>query len=190
MGVGVFVGVMGKSAQFPFHNWLPDAMEGPTPVSALIHAATMVAAGVYLLARTFFLIENSPEAFKVIAHIGAVTAFLAALLAVAQNDIKKILAYSTISQLGYMVMALGLGGPTPAMFHLTTHAFFKALLFLGAGAMIHSLHTQDIREMGGLLKKMPVTAWTFLIGTAALCGVPPFSGFFSKDEILTLAFEK
>ncbi len=186
----VFCGVIGKSAQFPLYIWLPDAMEGPTPVSALIHAATMVAAGVYLMARTFFLIGGSPEALGVIAVVGCLTAFLAALLAVVQNDIKKILAYSTISQLGYMVMALGLGGPTPAMFHLTTHAFFKALLFLGAGAMIHALHTQDIWEMGGLLKKMPVTAVTFLIGTAALCGIPPFSGFFSKDEILTLAYNQ
>ena len=185
----VFCGVVGKSAQFPLYIWLPDAMEGPTPVSALIHAATMVAAGVYLLARTFFLVGGSPEALHVIANIGALTAFLAALLAIVQNDIKKILAYSTISQLGFMVMALGLGGPTPAMYHLTTHAFFKALLFLGAGAMIHALHTQDIWEMGGLLKKMPVTAVTFLIGTAALCGIPPLSGFFSKDEILTLAYE-
>ena len=186
----VFCGVVGKSAQFPLYIWLPDAMEGPTPVSALIHAATMVAAGVYLLSRSFFLISGSAEALQIIAHIGAVTALLAALLAVVQNDIKKILAYSTISQLGIMVMALGLGGPSAGMYHLTTHAFFKALLFLGAGAMIHALHTQDIWEMGGLLKQMRVTAITFLIGTAALCGLFPFSGFFSKDAILSLAREK
>jgi NADH-quinone oxidoreductase subunit L len=149
----------------------------------------MVAAGVYLMSRSFFLVAGSPEALNVIAHIGGITAFLAAALAIVQNDIKKILAYSTISQLGYMVLALGLGSSTAAMYHLTTHAFFKALLFLGAGAMIHALHTQDIWEMGGLLKQMPVTAVTFLIGTAALCGLPPFSGFFSKDEIILLAYE-
>ncbi len=185
----VFCGVVGKSAQFPLYIWLPDAMEGPTPVSALIHAATMVAAGVYLLSRSFFLLSGIDEALQIIAHIGAITAFLAALLAVVQNDIKKILAYSTISQLGYMVMAIGLGSSPAAMYHLTTHAFFKALLFLGAGAMIHSLHTQDIWEMGGLMKPMPVTSITFILGTLALCGIYPFSGFFSKDEILALAFE-
>ena len=185
----VFCGVVGKSAQFPLYIWLPDAMEGPTPVSALIHAATMVAAGVYLMSRCFFLVSSSIGALNVIAGIGATTALLAAILAVVQNDIKKILAYSTISQLGYMVMALGLGSSNVAMYHLTTHAFFKALLFLGAGAMIHGLHTQDIWEMGGLVKRMPVTAITFLIGTLALCGIYPFSGFFSKDEILTLAYE-
>ncbi len=185
----VFCGVVGKSAQFPLYIWLPDAMEGPTPVSALIHAATMVAAGVYLMTRSFFLVAESPEALAIIANIGAITALLAGLLAVVQNDIKKILAYSTVSQLGYMVVALGLGSSTVAMYHLSTHAFFKALLFLGAGAMIHALHTQDIWEMGGLVKKMPVTAFTFLIGTAALCGIPPLSGFFSKDEILHLALE-
>ncbi len=185
----IFCGVAGKSAQFPLYIWLPDAMEGPTPVSALIHAATMVAAGVYLLARSFFLVSASPEALQVIAVLGGITAVLAALLAVVQNDIKKILAYSTVSQLGYMVMAVGLGSANVAMFHLTTHAFFKALLFLGSGAMIHALHTQDIWEMGGLVKRMPVTAWTFILGTLALCGIPPLSGFFSKDEILALAFE-
>src|SRR3989338_6372446 len=185
----VFCGVVGKSAQFPLYVWLPDAMEGPTPVSALIHAATMVAAGVYLLSRAFFLVSPVPEALNVIAYIGGVTAILSAILALVQNDIKKILAYSTISQLGYMVMALGLGSSAIAMYHLTTHAFFKALLFLGAGAMIHSLHTQDIWEMGGLVKRMPVTAITFLIGTLALCGIYPLSGFFSKDEILALAYE-
>lgn len=186
----VFCGVVGKSAQFPLYIWLPDAMEGPTPVSALIHAATMVAAGVFLFSRTFFLAAGLPGALETVAWIGAVTLTLAALLAVVQNDIKKILAYSTVSQLGYMVMALGLGSSAVAMYHLTTHAFFKALLFLGAGAMIHGLHTQDIWEMGGLLKKMPVTAITFIVGTLALCGIWPLSGFFSKDEILTLAFEK
>ncbi len=184
----VFCGVIGKSAQFPLYIWLPDAMEGPTPVSALIHAATMVAAGVYLLARAFFLVTGLETALTVIACLGAVTAFLAALLAVAQTDIKKILAYSTISQLGYMVLALGLGNSSAAMYHLTTHAFFKALLFLGAGAMIHALHTQDIRKMGGLLKTSPFVAWTFLIGTLTLCGIFPLSGFFSKDEILVLAY--
>ncbi len=185
----VFCGVVGKSAQFPLYIWLPDAMEGPTPVSALIHAATMVAAGVYLLSRAFFLVSQVPQALNVIAYIGGVTAILAAILALVQNDIKKILAYSTISQLGYMVMALGLGSSAIAMYHLTTHAFFKALLFLGAGAIIHSLHTQDIWQMGGLVKRMPVTAITFLIGTLALCGIYPLSGFFSKDEILALAYE-
>jgi len=186
-GLLIFCGAMGKSAQFPLHVWLPDAMEGPTPVSALIHAATMVAAGVFMLCRVFFLLEPS-GALTVIAWIGGFTALLAALIAVQQNDIKRILAYSTLSQLGYMVMAVGLGGPTPAMFHLTTHAFFKALLFLGAGSVIHAMHhEQDIWKMGALRKKMPVTFWTFLVGTLALCGVPPFSGFYSKDTILAQA---
>ncbi len=185
-GLLIFCGCVGKSAQFPLHVWLPDAMEGPTPVSALIHAATMVAAGVYMLCRVFILF--TPEALSVIAWIGGGTAILAALMAVQQNDIKRILAYSTLSQLGYMVMAVGLGGPATAMFHLTTHAFFKALLFLGAGSVIYALHhEQDIWKMGGLKSKMSVTFWTFLIATLALCGVPPFSGFFSKDEILALA---
>lgn len=199
-GLLIFCGAMGKSAQFPLHVWLPDAMEGPTPVSALIHAATMVAAGVYMLCRTFFLF-NLPAAWPagfgwmegisaldVIAWIGAVTALLAALMAVQQNDIKRILAYSTLSQLGYMVLAVGVSredGPTPAMFHLVTHAFFKALLFLGAGSVIHACHhEQDIWRMGGLKQKMPTTYLTFLIGTLALCGVPPLSGFYSKDAIL------
>ncbi len=185
-GLLIFCGAVGKSAQFPLHVWLPDAMEGPTPVSALIHAATMVAAGVYMLCRVFFIF--TPDALTVIAWIGGFTALLAALIAVQQNDIKRILAYSTLSQLGYMVMAVGLGGPTPAMFHLTTHAFFKALLFLGAGSVIHAMHhEQDIWKMGALRKKMPVTFWTFLVGTLALCGVPPFSGFYSKDAILAQA---
>ena len=184
----VFCGVLGKSAQFPLHVWLPDAMEGPTPVSALIHAATMVAAGVYLLARTYFLFVLSPSALSIIAGIGGFTALIAATMALVQPDIKKILAYSTLSQLGYMVMAAGLGSSSAAMYHLVTHAFFKALLFLGAGSVIHALHTQSIWEMGGLFRKMPVTAWTFLAGFLALAGVYPLSGFFSKDEILTLAF--
>jgi NADH-quinone oxidoreductase subunit L len=188
-GLLIFSGAMGKSAQFPLHVWLPDAMEGPTPVSALIHAATMVAAGVYMLCRVFFLL-NVPgsHAPEVIAWIGGFTALLSAVIAVQQNDIKRILAYSTLSQLGYMVMAVGLHGPAPAMFHLTTHAFFKALLFLGAGSVIIALHhEQDIWKMGGLRTKMPVTFWTFMAGTLALAGVPPFSGFYSKDGILAQA---
>jgi NADH-quinone oxidoreductase subunit L len=185
-GLLIFCGAMGKSAQFPLHVWLPDAMEGPTPVSALIHAATMVAAGVYMLCRVFFLL-NAP-ALEVIGWIGGITALLAALIAVQQDDIKRILAYSTLSQLGYMVMAVGMHGPSPAMYHLTTHAFFKALLFLGAGSVIHALHhEQNIWNMGDLKKRMPITFWTFLLGTLALSGVPPFSGFFSKDEILVAA---
>ncbi len=184
----IFLGVMGKSAQFPLHVWLPDAMEGPTPVSALIHAATMVAAGVFLLARLFFLCSISPLALFVIAAIGTLTAFFAASVALVQTDIKRILAYSTLSQLGYMVASLGLSNPQAGMFHLSTHAFFKALLFLGAGSVIHLLHTQDIRKMPGLFKKMPVTGWTFLVGTLALVGIFPFSGFFSKEEILGCAY--
>ena len=188
-GLFVFCGAMGKSAQFPLHVWLPDAMEGPTPVSALIHAATMVAAGVYMLCRVFFVLElPGSSALSFIACIGGFTALLAALIAMQQNDIKRILAYSTLSQLGYMVMAVGLGGRTPAMFHLTTHAFFKALLFLGAGSVILALHhEQDIWKMGSLRKKMPVTFWTFLAGTIALAGVWPLSGFYSKDTILGVA---
>jgi NADH-quinone oxidoreductase subunit L len=182
-GLLIFCGAAGKSAQFPLHVWLPDAMEGPTPVSALIHAATMVAAGVYMLCRVFFLF-NAP-ALHVIAWIGGITALMAALIAIQQNDIKRILAYSTLSQLGYMVMAVGVASPAPAMYHLTTHAFFKALLFLGAGSVIHALHhQQDIWKMGALHPKMPVTFWTFIVATLALCGVWPFSGFFSKDEII------
>jgi NADH-quinone oxidoreductase subunit L len=188
-GLLIFCGAVGKSAQFPLHVWLADAMEGPTPVSALIHAATMVAAGVYMLCRTLFLFDS--DALQVIAYIGGFTALLAALIAIQQNDIKRILAYSTLSQLGYMVMAVGLSGPTPAMFHLTTHAFFKALLFLGAGSVIHAMHDeQDIWKMGDLKKKMPVTFLTFLVGTLALSGVPPFSGFYSKDSILGQALEQ
>src|SRR5438045_2533557 len=165
-GLLIFCGAAGNSAQFPLHVWLPDAMEGPTPVSALIHAATMVAAGVYMLCRVFFIFNS--ETLQVIAYIGGFTALLAALIAVQQNDIKRILAYSTLSQLGYMVMAVGLNGPTAAMFHLTTHAFFKALLFLGSGSVILAMHhEQDIWKMGGLRRKMPVTFWTFMIGTLA-----------------------
>lgn len=186
----LFCGVLGKSAQVPLHVWLADAMEGPTPVSALIHAATMVAAGIYLLARTFFIFAPLTDALTVIAYVGGITAFMAATLAIVENDIKRILAYSTLSQLGLMVMALGLAGPMQGMYHLTTHAFFKALLFLGAGSVIYGLHhEQNIWNMRGLLKTMPVTGITFLIGTLALAGIFPLSGFWSKDEILALAFE-
>lgn len=186
-GLLLFLGVMGKSAQFPLHVWLPDAMEGPTPVSALIHAATMVASGVFLLTRLFFIFSVSPAVLSFIAMIGTVTALFSASLAIVQNDIKRILAYSTLSQLGYMVAALGLANPQAGMFHLSTHAFFKALLFLGAGIMIHACRTQDIWKMSGLLKKMPITGWTFLVGTFALVGIFPFSGFWSKEEILMAA---
>ena len=188
-GLLIFCGAMGKSAQFPLHVWLPDAMEGPTPVSALIHAATMVAAGVYMLCRVFFLLHvEASHALIVIACIGGFTSLLAAVIAVQQNDIKRILAYSTLSQLGYMVMAVGLSGPSQAMFHLTTHAFFKALLFLGAGSVILAVHhEQDIWKMGDLRKKLPVTTWTFLVGTLSLSALWPFSGFFSKDSILAAA---
>ncbi|MFK5922739.1 MAG: NADH-quinone oxidoreductase subunit L [Verrucomicrobiota bacterium] len=185
----VFCGAIGKSAQLPLHVWLPDAMEGPTPVSALIHAATMVAAGVYMLARIAFLIPMSAGAGEVIAWIGAITSLIAALMALQQNDIKRILAYSTLSQLGYMVMAVGINAADAAMFHLFTHAFFKALLFLGSGAVIYACHhEQDIWKMGGLAKKMPITFVTFVIGTAALMGLPfVTSGFFSKEAILGAA---
>jgi NADH-quinone oxidoreductase subunit L len=187
----IFCGAVGKSAQVPLHVWLPDAMEGPTPVSALIHAATMVAAGVYMLCRVSFVILPSETALTLIAWVGGITAIFAATIAIAQNDIKRILAYSTLSQLGYMVMAVGLTGTTPAMFHLTTHAFFKALLFLGAGSVIVAMHhEQDIWKMGGLWKKTPVTFATFMIGTLALAGVWPLAGFYSKDEILLLALER
>ena len=185
----IFCGAIGKSAQLPLHVWLPDAMEGPTPVSALIHAATMVAAGVYMLARVFFLIGESPLALAVIAWIGILTALLAALMATQQNDIKRILAYSTLSQLGYMISAIGLAAPGAAMFHLFTHAFFKALLFLGAGAIIHALHhEQDIWKMGGLAKSMKWTFRTFTAGYLALIGFPFLSGFWSKDAILSAAY--
>jgi NADH-quinone oxidoreductase subunit L len=186
----VFGGAVGKSAQFPLHVWLPDAMEGPTPVSALIHAATMVAAGVFLVARMLpiFLVLTGMPALVWVAAIGAITAFFASTIAIAQDDIKRVLAYSTISQLGYMIMALGIGGFVAAVFHLITHAFFKALLFLGSGSVIHGVGTNDMMEMGGLRKKMPYTFWTFLIGMLALAGVPPLAGFWSKDEILAVAF--
>lgn len=181
----LFCGPIGKSAQFPLHVWLPDAMEGPTPVSALIHAATMVAAGVYLVARAFFIFSAVPQAMTVIAVIGGFTALFAATIAITQNDIKRILAYSTLSQLGYMMMAMGVGAMTAGMFHLMTHAFFKSLLFLGAGSVIVAMHEeQDIWKMGNLYKKMPITTWTFIIGALALSGIPPLSGFWSKDEIL------
>jgi NADH-quinone oxidoreductase subunit L len=188
----VFGGAVGKSAQFPLHVWLPDAMEGPTPVSALIHAATMVAAGVFLVARMLpiFLVVSGAPALAWVAAIGAITAFFASTIAIAQDDIKRVLAYSTISQLGYMIMALGFGGFVAAVFHLITHAFFKALLFLGSGSVIHGVGTNDMMEMGGLRRRMPYTFWTFLIGMLALAGVPPLSGFWSKDEILHHAFNE
>lgn len=180
----IFAGPMAKSAQFPMHVWLPDAMEGPTPVSSILHAATMVAAGVYLLARGFVLFNQSSQTLLVIAYIGGFTALFAATLALVQKDIKRILAFSTLSQLGYMVMVIGIGSITAGMFHLTTHAFFKCMLFLGAGSVIHAVHTQDIFEMGGLWKKMPITTWTFVIGALSLAGIFPLAGFWSKDEIL------
>jgi NADH-quinone oxidoreductase subunit L len=185
----IFTGAVGKSAQFPLHVWLPDAMEGPTPVSALMHAATMVAAGVYMLVQTFYLFAWSTTALVVIAWIGGITALLAASFAFVLRDIKRILAYSTLSQLGYMVMACGLIGAGAGMFHLATHAFFKALLFLGAGSVAHACHTYDIFEMGGLAKKMKATTITFWIGTLALAGIFPFAGFWSKDEILAAAHQ-
>ncbi len=187
----IFCGAVGKSAQFPLHVWLPDAMEGPTPISALIHAATMVAAGVYMLVRVAFIIQASPTALLVIAWIGTITAVLAALIATQQDDIKRILAYSTLSQLGYMVMAVGLASNEAAIFHLFTHAFFKALLFLAAGSVIVMLHhEQNIWKMGGLSRSLPITFVTFSVGALAVIGCPPFSGFFSKDVILALAYER
>ena len=187
----LFVGAMGKSAQIPLFTWLPDAMAGPTPVSALIHAATMVTAGIYMITRSNILFSHSEITQTVIAVIGISTALLAATIAIKQNDIKKVLAYSTVSQLGYMFLGLGVGAYSGAVFHVITHAFFKALLFLGAGSVIHAMHhEQDIRKMGGLKSKLPITHITFLIGCIAIAGVPPFSGFFSKDEILAAAFAK
>ncbi|HEY9770262.1 MAG TPA: NAD(P)H-quinone oxidoreductase subunit 5 [Coleofasciculaceae cyanobacterium] len=189
----VFLGPAAKSAQFPLHVWLPDAMEGPTPISALIHAATMVAAGVFLIARMYPVFENVPLAMSVIAWTGAFTAFLGASIALTQNDIKKGLAYSTVSQLGYMVMAMGIGSYSAGLFHLTTHAYFKAMLFLCSGSVIHGMEgvvghnpliAQDMRLMGGLRKYMPITAGAFFVGNLAICGIPPFAGFWSKDEIL------
>ena len=187
----IFCGAVGKSAQFPLHVWLPDAMEGPTPISALIHAATMVAAGIYMLVRVGFLVQASPAALTVIAWIGTITALLAALIATQQDDIKRILAYSTLSQLGYMIMAVGLASSEAAMFHLFTHAFFKALLFLGAGAVIIALHhEQNIWHMGGQGRNLFLTFVAFSAGTLALIGCPPFAGFFSKDVILALAYHR
>ncbi|MFE8698082.1 NADH-quinone oxidoreductase subunit L [Cytobacillus sp. FJAT-53684] len=184
----IFIGAMGKSGQFPLHTWLPDAMEGPTPVSALIHAATMVAAGVYLVASLFPLFTASETALMTVAIIGAFTAIFAASIGLVQKDIKRVLAYSTVSQLGYMMLALGSAGYVAGVFHLMTHAFFKALLFLAAGSVIHAVHSQDIEKMGGLWKKLRITGPLFLIGTLAISGVPLFSGFFSKDEILIAAW--
>jgi NADH-quinone oxidoreductase subunit L len=185
----LFVGATGKSAQIPLYTWLPDAMAGPTPVSALIHAATMVTAGIYMVARSGILYALSPISMFVVALTGVVTAVFAATIALTQNDIKKVLAYSTVSQLGYMFLGLGVGAFSASVFHVLTHAFFKALLFLAAGSVIHGLNgEQDIRKMGGLKSKMPVTFVTFLLGTLAIAGIPPFSGFFSKDEILAQAF--
>jgi NADH-quinone oxidoreductase subunit L len=187
----LFVGAMGKSAQIPLYTWLPDAMAGPTPVSALIHAATMVTAGIYMIARSNVLYSLAPISQNLVAIIGVSTALLAATIALKQNDIKKVLAYSTVSQLGLMFLALGVGAYTAGVFHVMTHAFFKALLFLGAGSVIHAMHhEQDIYKMGGLRKKLPITHFTFLIGCLAIAGIPPFAGFFSKDEILTAALEK
>ena len=185
----MFIGATGKSAQIPLYVWLPDAMAGPTPVSALIHAATMVTAGIYMVARLNFLFSMSPFTMGVIALVGGATALFAATIGVAQNDIKKVLAYSTVSQLGYMFAALGVGAYTAAVFHLMTHAFFKACLFLGSGSVIHAMGgEQDMRKMGGLRHKMPITFWTFVAATFALCGIFPFAGFFSKDEIIWQAF--
>jgi NADH-quinone oxidoreductase subunit L len=187
----LFVGAMGKSAQIPLYTWLPDAMAGPTPVSALIHAATMVTAGIYMIARSNILYTMAPATQTLVAVIGLATAIFAATIALKQNDIKKVLAYSTVSQLGYMFLGLGVGAYTGAVFHVMTHAFFKALLFLGAGSVIHAMHhEQDIRKMGGLKKYMPITHITFLLACLAIAGIPPFSGFFSKDEILTASYGK
>ena len=187
----LFVGAMGKSAQIPLYTWLPDAMAGPTPVSALIHAATMVTAGIYMIARSNVLFSLAPISQNLVAIIGISTALLAATIALKQNDIKKVLAYSTVSQLGLMFLALGVGAYTAGVFHVMTHAFFKALLFLGAGSVIHAMHhEQDIMKMGGLRKKLPITHITFLIGCIAIAGLPPFAGFFSKDEILAAAHDK
>jgi NADH-quinone oxidoreductase subunit L len=186
----LFVGAIGKSAQIPLYTWLPDAMAGPTPVSALIHAATMVTAGVYMVARNNLLYALSPVSLQLVLIVGLATALFAATIAVAQNDIKKVLAYSTVSQLGLMFVALGVGAFSSGIFHMTTHAFFKALLFLGAGSVIHGMQgEQDIRNMGGLKKYLPITYLTFLIGVLAISGIPPFAGFFSKDAILASAFE-
>ncbi|MEO8035908.1 MAG: NADH-quinone oxidoreductase subunit L, partial [Acidobacteriota bacterium] len=184
----LFLGAAGKSAQIPLYVWLPDAMAGPTPVSALIHAATMVTAGVYMVVRSNALFRLSPTAMMVVATVGALTALFAATIGIRQWDIKKVLAYSTVSQLGFMFIGVGVGAFTAGLFHVVTHAFFKACLFLGAGSVIHAMSgEQDIRSMGGLRKKIPITYWTFLIATIAIAGFPPFAGFFSKDEILASA---
>jgi NADH-quinone oxidoreductase subunit L len=187
----LFIGATGKSAQIPLFTWLPDAMAGPTPVSALIHAATMVTAGIYMIARSNILFTLAPLTMHIIAVIGLATAIIAALIALTQTDIKKVLAYSTVSQLGYMFLGLGVGAYTGAFFHVMTHAFFKALLFLGAGSVIHAVSgEQDMRKMGGLRGKLPITFWTMMMGTIAIAGLPPFAGFFSKDEILAHAYEQ
>ncbi|MEA2717722.1 MAG: NADH-quinone oxidoreductase subunit, partial [Actinomycetota bacterium] len=187
----LFLGAAGKSAQLPLYVWLPDAMEGPTPVSALIHAATMVTAGVFLMVRVNPVLAAAPDVSTFIAWVGVLTALFAATIACAQNDIKKVLAYSTISQLGYMFLAVGSGAYAAAIFHMVTHAFFKALLFLGAGSVIHGMHDeQDMKRMGGLRTWMPITSGTFIVGWLAIAGVPPFSGFWSKDDILLNAFDK
>jgi NADH-quinone oxidoreductase subunit L len=189
IGLAMLLGVTGKSAQFPLYIWLPDAMAGPTPVSALIHAATMVTSGIYLMTRMSFLLVHSETVMYTIAAVGAATALFAATIGLVQNDIKKVLAYSTVSQLGFMVLGCGVGAFQYGVAHLMTHAFFKALLFLGAGSVIHAMHhEQDIRKMGGLIKHLPITGWTFVIGTLAIIGVPGFSGFFSKDEVLFYAW--
>ncbi len=194
----VFIGAAGKSAMFPLQIWLPDAMEGPTPVSALIHAATMVVAGVFLVARLFPIFAlSAPEALELVAYVGAISALLAAIIACTQTDIKRVLAFSTISQIGYMMFALGVSkyggenglGYTASMFHLFTHAMFKALLFLGAGSVIHFIHSNEMKDMGGLRKYLPVTHITFLIACLAIAGIPPFAGFFSKEEILLAAYQ-
>ena len=185
----LFVGACGKSAQLPLYVWLPDAMEGPTPVSALIHAATMVTAGVYMVARSNALFMLAPTSMKTVAIVGALTAIFAASIGLVQNDIKRVLAYSTVSQLGYMFLALGVGAFAAGVFHVFTHAFFKALLFLGAGSVIHAMAgEQDMRNMGGLRERIPTTYWTMFIATLAIAGIPPFAGFFSKDEILWQAW--
>ncbi|HNP33100.1 MAG TPA: NADH-quinone oxidoreductase subunit L [Flavobacterium sp.] len=186
----LFIGACGKSAQLPLYTWLPDAMAGPTPVSALIHAATMVTAGIFMVTRMNFLFDLTPEVQNIIAIVGALTALVAASIGLLQNDIKKVLAYSTVSQLGLMFLALGFGAYNVAVFHVITHAFFKACLFLGSGSVIHGLHgEQDMRKMGGLRKAMPITFWTMMISTLAIAGIFPFAGFWSKDEILMVAFE-
>ena len=186
----VFVGAIGKSAQFPLHVWLPDAMEGPTPVSALIHAATMVAAGVYLVARTYDIFVQSPTAMLVVAYIGGFTALMAATMALVKKDIKRVIAYSTVSQLGYMMLGLGIGSYTAGIFHLYNHAFFKALLFLCAGSIIYAMDSYNLFDMGGLRRRMPITFWAMVIAGLSLSGIFPLSGFWSKDAIVASAYEE